>query len=116
MAVMYQCVWIVPMPGVPVVQCQSVGTSVGSAQSFPAAASQARPPGRLSSVSYVVAFTKSIADVAAVTAAVPWLATVLELAATSNRLVTAISPKTSTTMATSASTSVKPAWAPRPER
>ena len=58
----------------------------------------------------------SMARVAEVTAAVPWLATLFELAATSIRLVTAMSPKTSTTTATRASTSVKPASPPRPLR
>ena len=55
----------------------------------------------------------SITRTAVLTAAVPWLATVLELAATSMRLVTAISPKTSTTTATRASTRVKPDSPPR---
>ena len=54
-------------------------------------------------------FTMSMTRVAVLTAAVPWLATVFELAATSMRLVTAMSPKTSTMTATRASTSVKPA-------
>ena len=44
-----------------------------------------------------------------VAAAVAWLATLLELAATSIRFVIAMSPKTRITIATSASTSVKPA-------
>ena len=44
-----------------------------------------------------------------VVAAVLWLPTVFDAPPTTNRLVTAISPKTRTTMATSASTSVKPA-------
>ena len=43
-------------------------------------------------------------------AALPWLATLLELAATRSRLVTAMSPKIRTVTATSASTRVKPAW------
>ena len=42
-------------------------------------------------------------------AALPWLATVLALAATSSRLVTAMRPKIRMTMATRVSTSVKPA-------
>src|SRR4030042_268444 len=53
-----------------------------------------------------------MARVAAATAAVLWLATLFELAATRRRVVTAASPKPSTTPATSASTSVKPASAP----
>src|SRR5512141_3065085 len=55
----------------------------------------------------------SMARLAEATAAVPWLATLFELAATSIRLVTAISPKISTTTATRASTRVNPASAPR---
>src|SRR4030042_1189591 len=53
-----------------------------------------------------------MARVAEATAAVLWLAPLFELAATRRRFVTAVSPKTSTTTATSASTSVKPASAP----
>ena len=54
-----------------------------------------------------------MARVAEAAAAVLWLATEFELAATTSRLVTAISPKTRITIATSASTRVNPASAPR---
>ncbi len=115
--VIHQCVWMTPTPGTSSVQCHSVKTSVGSAQSLPPSGAtprrsrrSRRPRGRRTwstSACPWPGWPRS-------TAAVPWLATLFELAATSIRLVTAISPKTSTTTATSASTSVKPASPPLP--
>ena len=55
------------------------------------------------------AFSSSRRWAATVAAPVAWLATLFELAATSIRFVTAMRPNTRITMATSASTSVKPA-------